>query len=68
MKRIIKHYVINTPPTEEMGSFQCMARPSIYETMHKNALWDYNSAREHDNLPPLGKMPNGTVYTTIYDD
>lgn len=32
------------------------------ETLAKSALWDYNSARAHDGLPPLSRMPAGTVY------
>jgi len=56
-------YRFTVPPTMEQGGFSGVARGSYYETYRKNALWDYNSARAHDALPPLTRMPNGTTYT-----
>ena len=48
---------VSVPPTEEQGSFTMLARS------RSDALWHYNSARAHDGLEPLSRMPNGTVYT-----
>jgi hypothetical protein len=56
---IIKYTV---PPTSEMGSHQGTASASWSETVAQSALWDYNNARAHDGLPPLRRMPAGTVY------
>lgn len=53
------------PPTAEMGSFKGTCSHSTRESYRKNALWSYNSARAHDGLPPLDRMPAGTVYYSI---
>lgn len=45
-----------------MGSYQSTASASYFETLAQSALWDYNNARAHDGLPPLRRMPAGTVY------
>jgi hypothetical protein len=50
------------PPTSEQGSYQGTASASYGETLAQSALWDYNSARAHDGLPPLSRMPAGTTY------
>jgi hypothetical protein len=31
------------------------------ETAEENALWTYNSLREHDGQPPLKALPKGTT-------
>ena len=53
---------VTVPPTSKMGSFTGSAAPSYGETLAQSALWDYNSARAHDGLPPVSRMPAGTVY------
>lgn len=50
------------PPTAEMGSYSGNCSASYGETFRQCALWDYNSARAHDGLPPLSRMPAGTRY------
>jgi len=50
----------------EMGSYACKVSDR-YESKHKAALWDYNSARAHDGLEPLQRMPNGTKYQRIVE-
>ena len=50
------------PPTKEVGSYKGTCSASYGETLAASALWDYNSARAHDGLPPLSRMPAGTVY------
>jgi hypothetical protein len=50
------------PPTREMGSYFGYASDAYAESLAQSALWDYNSARAHDGLPPLSRMPRGTVY------
>lgn len=52
----MSRYLVTVPPTTEQGSYKTMA------TSRADALWDYNSARAHDGLPPLSRMPAGTVY------
>ena len=59
MKTAIKFTV---PPTAEVGSYQGTAYASYGETLAQAALWDYNSCRAHDGLPPLARMPAGTTY------
>ena len=48
------------PPTMEVGSYSTFV--SGNKEFRKEALQDYNSARSHDGLPPLRKMPKGTKY------
>ena len=50
------------PPTREIGSYQGTCSASYGETLAASALWDYNSARAHDGLAPLTRMPAGTIY------
>lgn len=50
------------PPTRELGSYSGTCSASYGETLARSALWDYNSARAHDGLPPLNRMPAGTQY------
>jgi len=54
-----KLYKVTVPPTMEQGSYTTKAYSRA------DALWDYNSCRAHDGLPPLARMPNGTVYELI---
>ena len=49
-----KKYTVTVPPTTEQGGHTMIA------TSRADALWIYNSAREHDGLPPIARMPNGT--------
>jgi hypothetical protein len=58
-------YRFTVPPTAEQGSHAGTCSSSSRETYRANALWDYNSARAHDGLPPVKRMPKGTKYTRI---
>ena len=55
-------YVVTVPPTREMGSYKTRVRGPM-PNARRDALWDYNSARDHDALPPVDRMPSGTKYT-----
>ncbi len=57
-------YTVTVPPTSEQGSYKTTV-DSRYsrEPIRKQALQDYNSARAHDGLPPVSRMPAGTTYT-----
>lgn len=55
-------YRITVPPTAEQGSYTTTARAGYDQTMRQCALQDYNSARAHDGLPPILRMPAGTKY------
>lgn len=60
----MKHvcYVITVPPTAEQGSYKTRhCGPKA--TARSHALWDYNSARRHDGLPPVTRLPSGTKIT-----
>jgi len=52
-------YKYTMPPTREQGSYSTIANSN------KDALWDYNSARAHDGLPPIERLPNGTKRKAI---
>ena len=58
-------YRFTVPPTSEQGSHVGTCRASLRETYRQNALSDYNSARAHDGLPPLARMPRGTSYRRL---
>lgn len=58
-------YKFTVPPTHDVGSYSGTCSTSYGETRAQSALWDYNSARAHDGLPPLSRMPAGTVYRAI---
>jgi hypothetical protein len=61
----IMKYTVNVPPTCNQGSYKTIVSGSTYQTKEDEALQDYNSCREHDGLPPIKAMPNGTIYTPI---
>ena len=63
----IAGYSVKVPPTAEQGSYVTTVRGSGYQTHRAEALQDYNSARAHDGLPPVSRMPAGTVYTPHYE-
>ena len=60
-------YKVTVPPTAAMGSYACTVRDGRYETKAKAALQDYNSARAHDGLDPVKRMPAGTFYAPCYE-
>jgi hypothetical protein len=58
-------YNVTVPPTDEQGSYTTIAADCYGQTFRACALQDYNSCRAHDGLPPVSRMPSGTVYTLI---
>lgn len=66
MTRISGRYQVTVPPTKEQGSYKTIISVAgSIETVAEATLWDYNSARAHDGLPPLKRMPKGTRYTRL---
>ena len=61
-KNMKTRYTITVLPTAEMGSYKTTATGSYGQTMRAEALQDYNSARAHDGLEPVRRMPAGTIY------
>lgn len=53
------------PPTREQGTCVIIGKSSYMETARENALWAYNSMREHDGQPPLSALPKGTKITAL---
>lgn len=49
----------------EVGSYSTTVSNEFSQTKEEDALQDYNSARDHDGLPPLKRMPKGTKYVKI---
>ncbi len=60
-------YKITVPPTDEQGSYTTIATSGRTETIRQQALWAYNSARAHDGLDPIKRMPAGTKYAPIVE-
>lgn len=56
-------YAFCVPATMEMGTYANTCSTVGQATYKQDALNDYNSARAHDNLQPLSRMPKGTTYT-----
>jgi len=50
-----------------IGNFTTIATSSPMETKEENALWSYNSARQHDGLKPLKKLPKNFKFEKICD-
>ncbi len=50
---------VEVGPTWEQGNTKFLAGSKA------DALWEYNSMRAHDGLPPLRRMPRGTKYTRV---
>jgi hypothetical protein len=64
------NYLVTVPPTAEQGSYKTTVSSSGKwgaETIAQKALWDYNSARAHDGLAPISRMPIGTTYAPIVE-
>ncbi len=62
---MMARYNVTVPPTAEQGSYKTIARDTNGQTFRADALQDYNSCRAHDGLPPISRMPRGTVYAPI---
>lgn len=58
-------YKFTVPPTMEVGSYSGIASDDYGQSYQKEALWDYNNARDHDGLQPLKRMPKGTKYVRL---
>lgn len=54
------------PFVDDMGSITpFIVTATAYETKARAALDFLNRMRDHDALPHLSRMPNGTTYTRI---
>jgi hypothetical protein len=60
-------YKVKVPPTAEQGSYTTEVKGSRNQSYRAEALQDYNSARAHDGLPPVKRMPAGTTYCPIVE-
>lgn len=60
-------YKVTVPPTTEQGSYRTIVSGSALQSYRAEALQDYNSARAHDGLPPVARMPVGTKYEAIVE-
>ena len=58
----IKLVKVFVPPTMEQGSYVTQLSTEWNTNYRQSALECYNSARSHDGLPPLRRMPKGTKY------
>ena len=54
-------YRVTVPYQHDMGSIAPFyASETPMESVRQNALWTVNSMRDHDGLPHLTRLPNGT--------
>jgi hypothetical protein len=61
-------YKVTFPFMDDMGSYgPIFASSNTMETKEENALWDLNSARRHDGLPELKRLPAGTKFERMYN-
>ena len=60
MKRLYK-----IPVTNDQGNCEILGVANGSETTRENALWEYNSMREHDGQPPVSDLPIGTTSEVI---
>ena len=63
-------YKVTVPPTHDVGSYSTTVSSRSQfcrESYRAEALADYNSCRAHDGLPPVRRMPAGTVYAPIVE-
>jgi hypothetical protein len=57
-------FKVSVPFVHDMGSVSpFVVSESNTETKAQSALWTLNNMRDHDGLPHLSRMPNGTTYT-----
>lgn len=57
------YFKFTVPPTWSMSSYEGTCGGSTRQSFRKDALWHYNRSRAKSSLPPLSRMPAGTVYT-----
>jgi len=50
------------PPASGFAGFDGTCSACYNQSYQQGALADYNRARAHDGLPPLRRMPRGTIY------
>lgn len=60
-------YIVQIPPTHDQGN-HCMRFMCNRCEVRKEALWDYNSARAHDGLPSISRLPAGTTIRRAIGD
>lgn len=58
-------FKVSFPITAQMSPISYTVSDKPAETAAEEALWHYNRSRSHDGLPPLTRLPKGTVFTPI---
>lgn len=59
-------FKVRVPFVDDMGTVApFIVRQTRLETRAQAALWEINRVRDHDGLPHLARMPNGTTYERI---
>lgn len=61
------NYKVKVPKTAEMGEYVNIATRCRVQTLAQNARHGYNLARKTNGLPPVNKLPAGTIYTPIVE-
>jgi hypothetical protein len=61
-------FKVTVPFVDDMGSISpFVVMQTLSESKAQAALWHINKMRDHDGLPQLSRMPNGTTYTRVTD-
>lgn len=59
-------FKVKVPFVDDMGSVSDFTvTETSRESKAQAALWTINKMRDHDALPHLSRMPNGTTYTRV---
>lgn len=58
-------YRVHFPLTFMVSACSDIVRETRHETKEELALWHYNRRREHDGLPPIKRLPEGTRFELI---
>jgi hypothetical protein len=57
-------FKVTVPFVDDMGSVSpFIVHQTPRESKAQAALWEINKMRDHDGLPHLSRMPNGTTYS-----
>jgi hypothetical protein len=59
-------FTVHFPCTRDLGPCKYTVQDSPMESKEEQALWQYNSSRAHDGLPPVDELPAGTYFTNNY--
>lgn len=60
-------FLVEFPNTNRLSAISYRVSDKYMESKEEEALWHYNRSRDHDRLPPLNELPEGVIFTEIFD-